>query len=315
MYEYDDDGDGEEGGRSAARTIGILAVVVVLALVGWFVVRPRLDSDDASNDSASRTTAADGSRSTAAAEAATGSDPTAATGDTADAGTPGASTSATTTEPPVVSTATTVAPATTLAPTTTPTTAPPPPKPVTYATLVDGTPQPILGLFAADRITITGAVPDQAAKDRMQALAVANAKPGQAGVIDNQLTIDPNVPIDIGVRVVELTSARFPPASADILPEHAAELDRVATIMEALPNISVLVIGHADQRGEEQRNLLISAQRAEAVVDYLASRGVDPARMASRAVGEADLLTLDNEPAALALNRRTEFVFYGLLVP
>jgi hypothetical protein len=31
-------------------------------------------------------------------------------------------------------------------------------------------------------------------------------------------------------------------------------------------------------------------------------------------VGEADLLTLNNDDAALALNRRTEFVFYGLLI-
>jgi hypothetical protein len=30
-------------------------------------------------------------------------------------------------------------------------------------------------------------------------------------------------------------------------------------------------------------------------------------------VGETDLLTLDDDAKALALNRRTEFIFYGLL--
>ena len=57
----------------------------------------------------------------------------------------------------------------------------------------------------------------------------------------------------------------------------------------------------------------ISEDRADAVVNYLASQGVAPGRLASRAVGEADLLTLNNDDAALALNRRTEFVLFGLL--
>ena len=36
-------------------------------------------------------------------------------------------------------------------------------------------------------------------------------------------------------------------------------------------------------------------------------------RLQSRAVGETDLLVLDDDEAALALNRRTEFVLFGLL--
>ncbi len=77
--------------------------------------------------------------------------------------------------------------------------------------------------------------------------------------------------------------------------------------------MTALVIGHADQRGDEVANYVISEARADAVTTYLASQGVDPARLASRAVGEADLLTLNNDDAALALNRRTEFVLFGLL--
>jgi outer membrane protein OmpA-like peptidoglycan-associated protein len=81
-----------------------------------------------------------------------------------------------------------------------------------------------------------------------------------------------------------------------------------------LPNVTVLVIGHADQRGDDESNHAISAERAEAVVDFLTYLGVSPTRLASRAVGEADLLTLADDNTALALNRRTEFVFYGVLV-
>ena len=181
-----------------------------------------------------------------------------------------------------------------------------------YATLPDGTPAPIVAVFEVDQITISGAVPSQDAKDRLQALAIANSKTPAA--VANFLVIDPTVPTSIGVRVVELTSARFPEGSAEVQGAHAKELDRAASIMTALPKVTALVIGHADQVGDEQSNYVLSAERAKAVVDYLASvDGIDPARLSSRAVGESDLLTLNDDEAALALNRRTEFVFYGLL--
>jgi outer membrane protein OmpA-like peptidoglycan-associated protein len=193
-------------------------------------------------------------------------------------------------------------------------TAPPGGADGSYPTLPDGSPAPVVAVFGEDQITLTGAVRDEAAKDRLQALAVANAKPGQATNIANFVAIDPDVPAGVGVRVVELTSVRFPEGSAEILPAHAQELDRVVAIMNALPDVTALVIGHADQRGDAGRNYVLSAARAEAVVNYLAFSGVTPDRLASRAVGDTDLLTLNNDDAALALNRRTEFVFYGLLL-
>jgi outer membrane protein OmpA-like peptidoglycan-associated protein len=143
-------------------------------------------------------------------------------------------------------------------------------------------------------------------------MELIRAKPGQ-DTVENLLTINPSVPRHVGVRVVELTSVRFPEASAQVLPPHALELDRVVSIMNALPNVTALVIGHADQRGSDLTNYEISEERASAVVDYIAGQGIESSRLSSRAVGATDLLTLDNEPAALELNRRTEFVFYGLL--
>ena len=178
--------------------------------------------------------------------------------------------------------------------------------------LADGSPAPIVAIFGYDQITITGAVPDQAAVDRLASLAIANSK--FAVPVANFLTINPNVPRTVPVRVVELTSTRFPENSAEILPEHALELDRVVSIMHALPNISVVVVGHADARGDELVNFAISDERAGAVFNHLVAGGISPSRIASRAVGEEDLLTLNNDDAANELNRRTEVIFTGLLV-
>jgi outer membrane protein OmpA-like peptidoglycan-associated protein len=168
-------------------------------------------------------------------------------------------------------------------------------------------------IFDVETITISGQVPSEAQRERLAGLAIANSQFPEAEVVDN-MVINPAVPLSVGVRVIELNSARFPEGSADILPDHALELDRVVTIMQALPNISVVVVGHADQRGDDIRNFAVSDERARAVVNYLLYLGISPTRLSSRAAGETDLLTIGDDDAALALNRRTEFIFYGLLM-
>ena len=126
----------------------------------------------------------------------------------------------------------------------------------------------------------TGCVPDADSKAKLESLAVANARDDtQRSQVINNLTINPAVPRDVGARVVELTSARFPDGSATVSLEQAAELNRVVNVMNLLPNISALVIGHADQRGSEVANYVLSSQRAQAVVNYMVSQGIDPARL------------------------------------
>ena len=178
----------------------------------------------------------------------------------------------------------------------------------------DGTPVPVVVIFDDDRITLAGAVPSDQAAQAVMDLAVANSQFPDLP-IDNRLTITPNVPVGVGVRILELSSVRFPEGSAEIVPEHALQLDRLAGIMTTFPNVTVVVVGHADQRGSDATNLVVGQQRADAVVAYLASRGIEGSRLAARSVGEADLLTVDDDEASLALNRRTEFIIYGLLVP
>jgi outer membrane protein OmpA-like peptidoglycan-associated protein len=172
---------------------------------------------------------------------------------------------------------------------------------------------PVVAIFDTDTITLAGAVPNQAAADRLIALTQANSKTPAATI--NLLTIDPAVPADVAVRVVELNSVRFPEGEAIITIEHAAELQRMATFMTALPQVTVTVIGHSDDTGSDIDNLLLSQRRADAVVQFLVDQGIDRLRLTSAGAGETDLVTLDGDAAARALNRRTEFVVVNALVP
>jgi len=207
--------------------------------------------------------------------------------------------------------ATTQAPTTTAAPTTTeaPTTTQAAPR---FPVLPDGSPEPIVAVFNGATIEVAGWVPSQEKSDQLKALALANSTDPNAVVV-GELQIDPMVPLNIGTRVIEMNSPRFGAGSSSVTPEHAAQLDRVAFVMEALPHVTVTVVGHADQVGDEAANYALSEARAVSVVRYLVGKGVAPSRLAARAVGEQDLLSEDNSDVSLALNRRTEFIFYGLV--
>ena len=181
--------------------------------------------------------------------------------------------------------------------------------PLGYPTGSDGLPLPVLVILDTDTITMSGQVPSSAAQDRVAALATASSLFPAPEVVDNTV-VNPAVPSSVGVRMIELTSARFPEGSAEILPDHALELDRVVATMRALPNISVVVLGHAD---EDITKYALSNERARAVVNYLLYLGISPTRVSARA-GDADLVDLGVEDAALALRGRTEFIFVGSMI-
>jgi OOP family OmpA-OmpF porin len=273
---YEDYDDGSGGGSSLGRKIALGVGVLAVVALGWFVVTNLTGGDDGGQVKQGDAAAASSEAPSSTEAAAEEPPPT-----TEPASAPTGSEATATTE----ATATpTTAEATTEASTTVPPTA----APTTAAATTPPAPT----------------------------LAVANARDDtQRSQVINNLTINPSVPRDVGARVVELTSTRFPDGSATVSLAQAAELNRVVNVMNLLPNITALVIGHADQRGSEVSNYVLSKQRADAVVAYMVSQGVDPARLSSRAVGENDLLTLGDDAAALALNKRTEFVLFGLLLP
>lgn len=328
-YEYDDyDEDfGREGSRRWLKLAAGGLLIGGIAAAGFFVLRSN-DATHADFDisAATESTTVDTTGGPTTTERVDASGTTDGPG-TADRpmsapGSHGETLPDTTS--PTTTTSTTDATTTTETPTTTTTT----PTPTTttepavasdapmngdYPKNPDGTPLPAIVIFDTDTITLTGMLPSQAAKDKLAFLAKVNSQFEDAVVVNNVI-VNTDVPDTVGVRVIELNSARFPEGTADIKPAHATELARVANVMIALPNVTVLVIGHADQRGTDAANFAISDERARAVVNYLRYLGVSAARLTSRAAGASDLLTLDDDDAALALNRRTEFVFYGLFV-
>ncbi len=84
----------------------------------------------------------------------------------------------------------------------------------------------------------------------------------------------------------------FASGSATLDETHLPTLDEVAEVVKANPGVVVLVGGHTDPSGSVSANRRLARERAQAVIDYLISRGLPPARFAIIAYGE--LLELED---------------------
>lgn len=105
--------------------------------------------------------------------------------------------------------------------------------------------------------------------------------------------------------VLKARSLRFAEASAAIDPASEAVLDEVAAALRRCLGSVIAVTGHTDAAGDEDGNLSLSQQRAEAVVAALITRGIPAAGLRARGWGSGRPLE-GLEPADPA-NRRIEF--------
>jgi outer membrane protein OmpA-like peptidoglycan-associated protein len=102
--------------------------------------------------------------------------------------------------------------------------------------------------------------------------------------------------IDLVIQF-DLDSAKLKPDSMPLLSSlvEAMKNDRLAAI-------KFKVEGHTDAQGSEQHNLKLSQSRADSVMAYLTSQGVDKERLTGEGKGFSELL-LPEKPKA-AENRR-----------
>jgi len=107
-------------------------------------------------------------------------------------------------------------------------------------------------------------------------------------------------------EVISLKDVNFATNSATLTAASSATLDQAAATLIKRGKVRVEVAGHTDSRGSAKRNRVLSQQRAEAVMRYLVSKGVNPANLTARGYGP-DQPDADNKTeAGRAANRRVE---------
>lgn len=131
-------------------------------------------------------------------------------------------------------------------------------------------------------------------QDKQEALARSTAGSGVAvdRTADNRLKL--NVPSDVS----------FDTGRADIRPQMRPVLDEIGRAID--PQMHVTVVGHTDSTGGDAVNDPLSRERAEAVRNYLASRGLNPGRVTVVGRGAREPVAGNDTESGRAANRRVE---------
>jgi outer membrane protein OmpA-like peptidoglycan-associated protein len=172
-----------------------------------------------------------------------------------------------------------------------------------------------LGMGAATAQT-QQAVPPTQQPQGSGAAPTTSAAPLKSATVDdfvNQLAPPPALTRSLGRNIVpqrrqidlvvnfDFDSARLQPASRPLLENLAQAMNT-----ERLGAIRFKVEGHTDGKGTARYNEELSARRAQAVAEFLATQGVAASRLAAQGKGFSELLNKDRPDAAE--NRRVRIV-------
>lgn len=92
--------------------------------------------------------------------------------------------------------------------------------------------------------------------------------------------------VEIGAPI-PLKFARWSLGSASLDPILRTELDGVVERMRVNPGIAIEVAVHSDARGDEDMELYLSRKRAEAIAEYLRSKGITKERITAKGYGSS----------------------------
>lgn len=95
----------------------------------------------------------------------------------------------------------------------------------------------------------------------------------------------------------------------NIRPSSYRDLNNVVKILKEKKDWKLKISGHADLRGSDEHNTMLSRNRANAVRNYLISKGVSPNLLIVEYFGESQSVSRPVDQAALQLDRRVELEF------
>jgi outer membrane protein OmpA-like peptidoglycan-associated protein len=118
-------------------------------------------------------------------------------------------------------------------------------------------------------------------------------------------------PIIVGSKVV-LNNIFFDFDKSTLRTTSNVELRNLVRFMNKYPAVNVEISGYTDSKGTEEYNLKLSQDRAQAVVTFLITKGINTARMTAKGYGEKNPDAANqkadgsDDPAGRQLNRRVE---------
>jgi len=99
-------------------------------------------------------------------------------------------------------------------------------------------------------------------------------------------------PID---NPIELSNIFYDFDKWDLRPESMVTLDKLVETLNDNPKVTIELMSHTDSRNTEEYNLTLSQKRAQSVVDYLISKGIELDRLTAKGYGKSKPKVVDSE--------------------
>ncbi|MEX1191546.1 MAG: OmpA family protein [Brumimicrobium sp.] len=127
----------------------------------------------------------------------------------------------------------------------------------------------------------------------------------QDSIIEKEIPVDSIQELTLG-EVYVLNNLQFESGKSILLPNNYPELDNLISYLEEHPKIKLLVTGHTDNVGSTADNKKLSLDRANAIKEYLITRGIDKDMVLIE--GKGDELPIDSNETEEGRknNRRVE---------
>jgi outer membrane protein OmpA-like peptidoglycan-associated protein len=109
-----------------------------------------------------------------------------------------------------------------------------------------------------------------------------------------------------GKKVV-MNDVKFDDAKGELTDASKKHLDDFAEILKTNPKLSLKILAHTDNSGDDFPNLRLTMNHAKAVYDYLVSKGIKASRLQYEGFGEARPLRDNTTENGRMKNRRMEF--------
>jgi len=113
------------------------------------------------------------------------------------------------------------------------------------------------------------------------------------------------------VAGLDTADVNFEPGTARFTAEDTVILDGIADELQGQTGGPIQVQAHTDNEGDPDVNLLLSQDRAAAVVTYLIDRGVDASLLTSRGFGAQEPIADNSTEQGRAANQRVVLVVEG----
>ncbi len=107
-------------------------------------------------------------------------------------------------------------------------------------------------------------------------------------------------------RTYILENVNFESGKWNLKPESFHALNELLGELTSKPNMVIEIAGHTDNVGKEKDNQILSERRAETIVKWLISKGIDGNRLTPRGYGELYPIATNETAAGRAKNRRSE---------